>query len=97
MNRIYIEPEQNKEVLHLVKEAVQSQVARLELALEVAKKRLGPFEQKHQMTSDKFIATMAAEDLEGGDDEYVQWAGEYKLMKRLEEKLRKLKDLSFDN
>lgn len=40
---------------------------------------------------------MTAEDLQGGDDEYVQWAGEYKLMQRLEQKLAQLKDLRFDN
>ena len=97
MNTIYIEPQQNKQVLHLVQAAVQSEIARLELALELAKKRLTPFEGKYQTTSEKFMATMAAEDLQGGDDEYVQWAGEYKLMQRLEEKLKQLKDLRFGN
>ena len=33
---------------------------------------------------------MAAEDLEGGDDEYITWAGEYQLMQRLEQKLGQL-------
>lgn len=69
----------------------EQRTRRLELALESAGKRLAPFEQKYRTTSAKFIATMSAEDLQGGDDEYVQWAGEYKLMQRLEEKLRQLK------
>jgi hypothetical protein len=97
MNTVYIEPVQNKELLFLVESAVQSEVARLELALALAKKRLAPFEQKYRAASDKFIATMTAEDLQGGDDEYVQWAGEYKLMQRLEQKLNQLKDLRFGN
>jgi hypothetical protein len=97
MNTIYIEPTQNSEVLRLVEAAVRSEIVRLELALELAKKRLAPFEQKHRITSDQFIATMTAEDLPGGDDEYVQWAGEYKLMQRLEEKLKQLRDLRFGN
>ncbi|OGO35750.1 MAG: hypothetical protein A2Z03_03875 [Chloroflexi bacterium RBG_16_56_8] len=97
MNTIYIEPQQNKQVLRLVEAAVQGEVARLELALELAKKRLAPFEDKYHVSSEKFIATMAAEDLQGGDDEYVQWAGEYKLMQRLYEKLQQLKDLRFGN
>jgi hypothetical protein len=91
MNTIYIEPTQNKPVLHLVEEAVRGEVARLELALELAHKRLEPFEGKYHVTSDRFVASMTAEDLQGGNDEYVQWAGEYKLMQRLEEKLRQLK------
>src|SRR5262245_33561555 len=40
------------------------------------------------MTSEHFIVEMTAEDLEGKDDEYVHWAGEYKLMQRLQDKLR---------
>jgi len=97
MNTIHIDPAQNKQTLRLVEGAVQAEIARLALALELAKKRLARFEEKHHVTSEKFIATMAAEDLTGGDDEYVQWAGEYKLMQRLEEKLIQLKDLRFAN
>jgi len=38
---------------------------------------------------------MAAEDLEGGDDECVRWAGEYKLMQRFQEKSRKLQEINY--
>jgi hypothetical protein len=62
----------------------------LQLALGLARKRLAQFEQKYGVSSDHFITTMVAEDLEGGDEEYVRWAGEYKLKQRLEEKLHKL-------
>jgi hypothetical protein len=41
------------------------------------------------------IAEMTAEDLEGKDDEYVHWAGEYKLTQRLQDKLRKLQEISY--
>ena len=59
---------------------------RLELALKLARARLAPFEQKYSVTSKYFISEMAAEDLEGGDEEYVCWAGEYRLMQRLQGK-----------
>ncbi|MBI5303179.1 MAG: hypothetical protein HY868_13685 [Chloroflexi bacterium] len=95
MNTIYIEPAQNTQVLHLVESAVQSEIARLQIALTLAKKRVSVFEEKYQTRSDKFIATMTAEDLKGGDDEYVQWAGEYKLLQRLEQKLNQLQGLHF--
>lgn len=78
------------EAIHLVRAAVASEIARLELALEMARKRLKPFEKKYGVTSEQVINEMAAEDLEGGDDEYVQWAGEYKLMRDLQEKLARL-------
>jgi hypothetical protein len=97
MITVHLEPPQNKQVLYLVESAVQGEIARLELGLELAKKRVAPFEAKYGIASEKFVATWTAEDLQGGDDEYVQWAGEFKLMQRLEQKLKQLKDLRFDN
>lgn len=96
MTTIYIEPAQEaSEVLLLVQSAIESEVTRLELALKMAEKRLAPFEEKYHVTSDYFMAEMAAEDLAGGDDEYVTWAGEYKLKQRLQEKLRQLQEISY--
>ncbi len=95
MYTVHIEPKQNGQVAQLVKSAVQAEIARLEVSLGLARKRVAPFEAKYKIASAKFITTMVAEDLQGGDDEYVQWAGEFKLMQRLEDKLRQLKELRF--
>lgn len=96
MSTIYVEPAQKSSaVLGLVRSAIESQVAKLELGLKMAQKRLTPFEQKYSVTSEYFISEMTAEDLEGGDDEYVRWAGEYKLMQRLQEKLRQLLEINY--
>lgn len=96
MSTIYVEPAPKAdEVLSLVRSAIEGEIARLELALKVARERLAPFEQKYGVTSEHFISEMAAEDLESGDDEYVRWAGEYKLMQRLEEKLRQLQEIEY--
>lgn len=96
MAGLYIEPTQEaEEILPLVRSAIESEVAKLELALQMAEKRLTPFEEKYSVTSDYFITEMTAEDLAGHDEEYVQWAGEYKLMQRLQEKLRKLQEISY--
>jgi hypothetical protein len=98
MARLYIEPTQEaEEILPLVRSAIESEMAKLELALKMAEKRLAPFEEKYGVTSDYFIAEMTAEDMAGHDEEYVQWAGEYKLMQRLQEKLRKLQEISYDD
>jgi hypothetical protein len=67
------------DLLQLVKSAIYSEIVRLELALEVAQKRLEPFEKKYKIKSEQFISELSAEDLEGGDEEYVSWAGEFKL------------------
>lgn len=96
MSTIYIEPAQKaNEVLPLIRSAIEGEITRLELALKLARERLIPFEQKYGVTSEYFISEMAAEDLEGGDDEYVRWAGEYKLMQRLQEKLQQLREIEY--
>ena len=97
MSTIYIEsPAPDRvAVLSLVQSAINSEIARFELALKRAKQRLTPFEQKYGVTSEYFIDEMTAEDLEGGDEEYVNWAGEYKLMQRLQEKLQQLQRIDY--
>jgi hypothetical protein len=96
MSTIYVEPAQKaSEVLSLVRSAIEGEIARLELALKVARGRLVPFEQKYGVTSQYFVSEMAAEDLKGSDDEYVRWAGEYRLMQRLQGKLRQLREIDY--
>lgn len=84
-------------ILPLIKSAIEAEIARLELGLEMANKRLSAFEKKYNVTSQYFISNLAADDLEGGDDEYVTWAGEYKLKERLNVKLRQLREIEYDN
>jgi N-glycosylase/DNA lyase len=79
----------------LVKSAIDSEIARLELAQANARKRLLLLEEKYGVTSEQFMNSMAAEDLEGGDDEYVQWAGEYQLWERLQQKLGQLREIEY--
>ena len=98
MTTIHVEPAPEAvDVLHLIRSAIESEIARLELALKLAMKRLAPFEEKYGVTSDYFMTEMTAEDLEGQDQEYVHWAGEYKLMQRLQEKLQKLQEINYDD
>ena len=64
MVTLYIEPiHESGEILRLVQSAIESEVAKLELALKMAVKRLAPFEEKYGVTSEYFLATMTAEDL----------------------------------
>ncbi len=49
---------------------------------------LARFEERYQTTTHCFLANMTAEDLEDGDLEYIEWAGEASLLKGLEEELR---------
>ena len=92
MTTIYMDTQEHTDTQQLVKSAIDSEIVRLELALTLARQRLTPFEEKYGIISEQFIETMVAEDLEGGDDEYVQWAGEYHLWQRLQQKLNRHQD-----
>ncbi len=95
MSTVYINATHETEIRQLIQSAVQREIARLELALATARKRLIPFEEKYGVSSEQFMRAMAAEDLEGGDDEYITWAGEYQLMQRLEQKLSQLEGIEY--
>ena len=98
MSTIFIEPaEKSRDTMSLVKSAIEREIKTLKLAIKMADDRLVPFEKKYAVTSDYFITQMAAEDLEHGDEEYVQWAGEYKLKIRLQEKLSRLQEINYSD
>jgi len=69
-------------------------MAELQRAVKMSRERLAPFERKYGVTSEYFMSEMVAEDLEGGDIEYVEWAGEYKLMQSAQEELWELQQMA---
>jgi len=73
-----------------VLQAIESYKARLRASIERTQRRLTQFEQRYGVDTARFLREMAAEDLEGGDLEYVEWAGEAKLLEGLEAELREL-------
>jgi hypothetical protein len=93
---IYVDSTQSgRETRHLIQSAIEAEISRLELAVKNAQKRLAFFEQKYNVSSEQFITDMAAEDLNGGDDEYIQWAGEYHLTQKLKKKLNQLQGIEY--
>lgn len=96
MTALYLESVPPKAgMLPLIRGAIAREMASLELAVQLAYQRLTPFEQKYGVTSAEFITHYTAEDLSGGDEEYVQWAGEYQLLQKLVEKLSLLKEIHY--
>jgi len=74
-------------------ETLEAESFRLKYSVQLAKKRLSKFEMKYNVTSEKFINEWSADDLEGKDMEYTEWAGEYKLSERLNDRLKALKSI----
>jgi hypothetical protein len=73
-----------------VMQAIESYKMRLRAAIERTHRRLAQFEQQYGVNTAHFLREMAAEDLSGGDLEYVAWAGEAKLLAGLEAELTEL-------
>ena len=74
--------------LRAVCEAVEQQRLTLGHSLERTRKKLQQFEQRYNVETAYFLDSMTAEDLQGGDMEYVEWAGEAQILALLEHDLK---------
>ncbi len=77
----------------ILKEVLATEASRLKYSLNLARKRLKRFETKYNISSEIFSSEWSAEDLRGKDLEYVEWAGEYQLFSRLNERLAVLESI----
>lgn len=80
----------DRQAAQTVLQALESYKARLRAGIERTKRRLHDFEQRYGVTTLHFLQEMTAEDLRDGDLEYVEWAGEAKLLTGLETELSEL-------
>lgn len=87
MAEIILKTDTPDKAAEVLKEALETEALRLKYSLNLAKKRLKEFEIKYNVSSEKFISEWSAEDLKGKDLEYVEWAGEYQLFSRINERL----------
>jgi hypothetical protein len=78
-----------------VLQAIESYKTRLRAGIERTRRRLSQFEQRYEVDTAHFLQEMAAEDLEGGDLEYVEWAGEARLLEGLEAELAELEHVRY--
>jgi hypothetical protein len=82
----------DREGAQTVLQALDAYKVRLRAGIERTKRRLAEFEARYGMDTARFLREMTAEDLAGGDLEYVEWAGEAKLLAGLEAELQELED-----
>ncbi len=82
-------------VQKLIRAAIDAEIKNLQRSLDKTNKFLKEFETKYQISSDLFLSDWTAEDLKGGDEEYVSWAGEAKIKKRLTSSLQKLQAIEY--
>ncbi|MEW6218006.1 MAG: hypothetical protein AB1634_00545 [Thermodesulfobacteriota bacterium] len=95
MARIQIEADAQGAVLDMVKEAIAAEIKRLEIGLLRTERLLAEREKKYGISSELFLEQYAAEDLAGGDQEYMEWAGEVQILARITDDLRRLKAIEY--
>src|SRR5262245_37821542 len=78
-----------------VVQALEAYKVRMRASIARTKRRLTTFEVRYGVDTARFLHEMTAEDLPGGDLEYIEWAGEAKLLEGLETELRELEHASY--
>jgi hypothetical protein len=76
--------------------AIEAYKSRLQASIERGRRRLLQFEQRYGVDTAHFLQEMMAEDLEGGDLEYIEWAGEARLLAGLEDELAELEHARYE-
>ena len=96
MTRIRIEDRNaHTDAARLVRAAVESKVRRLRLGIEATESGLRAFEGRYGMPSAEAMTRLTADDLAGGDLDYVEWMGEWRMLEQLKEDLRQLEAIEY--
>ena len=85
----------SRETVEAVLNAIDAYKARLNDSIQRTRRNLNKFEQRYCVSTSVALQKMTAEDLAGGDLEYVEWAGEAKLLEGLEAELRALDSVRY--
>jgi hypothetical protein len=78
-----------------IMQALDAYKVRLRASIDRTKRHLATFETRYGVDTAHFLSDMTAEDLAGGDLEYVEWAGEARLLEGLEAELWELEDARY--
>jgi len=92
MAEIVIRTGKPESVMPVLDSAIRNQLKLLKTSINRTKKRISSFEQKYNMSTEQFMQKIRA----GMDDDnldYVEWIGETKILKRLEEEYKELEGL----
>lgn len=80
----------------LIESALRSELKMLELSLGQVERNLHTFEQKHGISTVEFYRRLTEDELQE-TLEFIEWAGEYKTLLRLQEKRQALQEIQIAN
>ncbi|MCB8943885.1 MAG: hypothetical protein H6658_09025 [Ardenticatenaceae bacterium] len=84
-----------KQGAEAILQAIEVYKAKLKTSISRTQQHLQEFEEKYNVSTKYFLQNMAAEDLQGGDMEYIEWAGEARILEKLESELTELKNVRY--
>ncbi len=82
-------------IIPLIQEAIEAKMKRTEIGFHKTEQEIRKFETKYNISSEKFLTSCTAEDLAGGDEDYISWFGELKLREALLEELQALHEIEY--
>ena len=80
----------------LVEAALQNELRLLQVNIKRTEQNLSKFEAQFGLSTSEFIQRFENDELPETLD-YVEWVGEYRLLKRLHEKTETLREIRFAN
>ena len=86
-----------KDMEGIIKSAISAEIKRVEIGLRKTDENIKKFEKQYNITSERFLQRYSAEDLNDGDDEYIRWAGEIEMRKRILSNLHELKAIKYES
>jgi len=92
MSQLILEYEGKVSVENSIKSAIDRETKILKIGIDLSKKALKQFEEKYKMVSEIFFDKMEKGELDDNLD-FIEWAGEYELLLRTEQKLNTLKGI----
>jgi hypothetical protein len=94
MVRLQITSDKNN-IISVIQEAILAKMKRTEIGFRKTEQQIRKFETKYHISSAQFLSSYTAEDLTGGDDDYICWLGEIKLREALIEELQALNEIEY--
>lgn len=95
MIKVKVQSRSRDNALDAIKTAIDSEIKRLEIGLRKTGRQIEKFEKKYGVTSSVFQRRFTAEDLYGGDREYIEWKGELQMRQRIAGDLKKLRTIKY--
>lgn len=92
MSQLILEYEGKVSVENSIKSAIDKEIRTLEIGVDLSKKALKQFEEKYKMSSEIFFDKMEKGEIDDSLD-FIEWAGEYELLLRTEQKVNTLKGI----